>query len=208
MKHVSNLCNSLCIFHPHRDIIRRARTDGSCGTNVLYLPTKHNEGSSERPLLGHNFSRHTTRQLLQGGVDGTFGGGKGCKILKSPCALVASLISRPLSTLPLSLCTSSYCRINIASRWIANKPGFGRRDLHHRRYEREREKGGRRETACTLMVQITCVRVYDPLRLPLCMHVCTYLCTRLCGERCEKVLRSRYLFFGSIEPPLMIIGAM
>lgn len=191
-----------------RGIIRQARVDGSCGINVLYLPTEHNEGSSERPLLGHNFSRHTARQLLQGGASETFGGGKGVEIFKSPFpprVLVPSLILCPFLPLPPALCTSSYCRTNIASRWIANKPGFGWRDLHHRRYERKREK----ERHCTLTRCKLHACVFTIRSDNHCVCTCvTYVCTRLCGVRCEKVLRSRYLFFGSIEPPVMIIGAM
>jgi len=112
---------------------------------------------------------------------------------------------------------------NIASRRVANKPSFGGRDLHCRRCERETGKKSRREREDCTLARFTRAYIYDQLQLPPCMHVYIYIyiyiymCVYdvyMCMHsvvrrvRLEKVLCSRYLFFGSLEPPVMIIGAM
>lgn len=74
---------------------------------------------------------------------------------------------------------------------------------------RETEKESKGEREYCALARFTRARIFtissDYRHVCICVYV--HVCTRLCGECLEKVLRSRYLFFGSLEPPVMIIGA-
>jgi len=79
---------------------------------------------------------------------------------------------------------------------VANKPGYGGRDLYRRCRESKSERERERESAVAR--RKLHAHAFTTRRR---LRMLTYI-----RSRCEKVLH--YLFFGSLEPPLMIIGAM
>lgn len=129
--------------------------------------------------------------------------------------------SRPFRCSPLPAPSSSYCRTNIASRRVANKPGFGGRDLHRRRCEREGEGRRGSERNCALARRklhamrararsfvrafTTTARVYT------CVYTHAY--TRICLENTARKSAAPSLFVfrfirADAAAAVMMIGAM